>query len=101
MPGYGDNSCLRESIMAATAHCPLNLMEVRCPFFLLGLLGFHSRKQIIDDLDHAALLKLFDLIPGCRCPVDPRTNVAPAPGIETSTRPPELPSKIVGEERKT
>lgn len=68
---------LRERVFALTYACPKLTYEARCPFGMLRGLSFESRRDMVGQMDDAALLQLFDLVPECRCSADPRRTSAP------------------------
>lgn len=66
---------LREKIGFLTLFCPKGLYVDDCPFQMLNALCSGTKNDTLKQMDHDALLKLFDYSSTCRCPADPR----PAP----------------------
>lgn len=63
---------LREKIASLTLFCPKGISVDDCPFQMLNELCNGTKKDTLNRMDYAALLKLFDFSSSCRCPADPR-----------------------------
>lgn len=63
---------LRETIVSLTHSCPKGLIVDDCPFRMLSGLCHGTKMDTLRQMDHAALLTLFDCSSSCRCPADPR-----------------------------
>ena len=66
---------LRAKIAALTLACPKGTYEVDCPFRMFHGLCDGTKKNTLGQMDHAALMKLFDFSSNCVCPADPRKEV--------------------------
>ncbi len=63
---------LREKILALTYACPRGEYLASCPFQRLRGLSHDSRRTTLARLNREELLRLFELVPACNCPMDPR-----------------------------
>jgi hypothetical protein len=68
-------------IVSLTQACPKGTYVDDCPFRMFQGLGHGTKMNTLGQMDHAALVKLFDYPSNCRCPADPRQPPAePRPG---------------------
>jgi len=63
---------LRGKIVSLTLACPKGLNVPDCPFKMLGELCYGTKMNTLKQMDHAALISLFDYSYNCVCPADPR-----------------------------
>lgn len=63
---------LRDKIIGLTYQCPRGEYTPDCAFGILKGLSHESRRSTLEPLSYAELVRLFDLVSSCRCPVDPR-----------------------------
>lgn len=66
------DSVLSEKLLGLTYACPKGRYEAQCPFILLAGLSHSSREAVLKRMSRDELIGLFDLVPACRCPADPR-----------------------------
>ena len=65
---------LRKNLLSLTYSCPKGSFAPHCPFSLLAGLSDTSRRAVFERMDYNELVLLFDLVPQCACPVDPRNQ---------------------------
>jgi hypothetical protein len=84
---------LREKIDSLTLFCPKGIDVDDCPFRMLNEFCRGTKQDTLRQMDHAALLKLFDYSSSCRCPADPRlpAKESTAEEIRLTLKAPDLP----------
>jgi hypothetical protein len=73
--GQESDADLREMILQMSGACPLNHSCLHCPFRILQGLSYSSLNKIVDSLDRASCLELFNLEQACRS--DPEGHCPP------------------------
>ena len=63
---------LREKLLSLTYRCPKGNYTPRCPFSMLNGLSDTSRRVVFARMSYTEMSTLFDLLPECACPADPR-----------------------------
>jgi hypothetical protein len=74
MDGDDSTAELKAKIFSLTLACPLGKHRPECPFGRLAGLSYDCRRNMLQQMDDAAVLSLFDIAP-CECLPDPRRDL--------------------------